>query len=162
MRRWIAGPEATAPWVASAVLADGTSAVLKLGMPNMEAEHGISGLRFWDGDPPVWLIEAHDDLGAMLLERCEPWTLLRVSPESEQDTVISGLLRRLWRWPPEPYPFRRLSDLMAHWGRETEAEVGRWPDAGLVREGLQLFTELLRTAKAEVLLATDLRAGNVV
>ena len=156
------GKEATASWVAPAVLADRTSAVLKVGMPHMEAEQEISGLRFWDGDPTVRLIEADDDLGAMLLERAEPGTLLRESPESEQDVVIAGLLRRLWRQPPEPHPFRPLSDMMAHWSRETQADVERWPDAGLVREGLRLLAELPRSAPEEVLLATDLHAGNVV
>jgi streptomycin 6-kinase len=156
------GKEATASWVAPAVLADGTSAVLKVGMPHMEAEQEISGLRFWDGDPTVRLIEANDDLGAMLLERAEPGTLLRESPEPEQDTVIAGLLRRLWRLPPEPHPFRPLSDLMGHWSREAQANAERWSDAGIVREGLRLFTELPRTAPEEVLLATDLHAGNVV
>ncbi len=156
------GEAVTASWVAPAALADGTSAVLKLGLPHMEAEHEIPGLRFWDGDPTVRLIEADDDLGAMLLERAEPGTLLRESPEPEQDTVIAGLLHRLWRRPPEPHPFRTLSDLMAHWSQETQANAERWPDAGIVREGLRLFTELPRSAPAEVLLATDLHAGNVV
>ncbi len=156
------GEAATASWVAPALLADGTSAVLKVGLPHMEAEHEIAGLRFWDGDPTVRLIEADDDLGAMLLERAEPGTLLRESPESEQDRVIAGLLRRLWRRPPEPHPFRPLSDLMAHWSQETQANAERWPDAGIVREGLRLFTELPRSAPEEVLLATDLHAGNVV
>ena len=95
-RRWaltveapFLGMEATASWVAPAVLADGMSVVLKVGMPHMEADHEIAGLRFWDGDPTVRLIEADDDLGAMLLERGEPGTLLRESPEPEQDTVIA-------------------------------------------------------------------------
>jgi streptomycin 6-kinase len=51
---------------------------------------------------------------------------------------------------------------MAQWSAETLAEIERWPDAGLVREGLHLFRELPRTAPAEVLLATDLHAGNVL
>lgn len=44
----------------------------------------------------------------------------------------------------------------------TLADVERWPDAGLVREGLGLLDELPRTVPAEVLLATDLHAGNVL
>ena len=156
------GKEATASWVAPAARAEGTSVVLKLGMPHMEADHEIAGLRFWDGDPTVRLIEADDDLGAMLLERGEPGTLLRESPEPEQDTVIAGLLRRLWRRPPEPHPFRPLSHMMAHWSREAHAHAEQWPDAGIVRQGLRLFDELPRSATEEVLLATDLHAGNVV
>jgi hypothetical protein len=82
-------------WVAPVTLANGASAVLKLGMPHMESEHEIEGLRFLGGDPTVRLLDADDDLGAMLLERCEPGTTLRALPEPEQDLVIAGLLRRL-------------------------------------------------------------------
>ena len=44
----------------------------QIGMPRMEGEHEIQGLRFWNGDPTVRLLTAADDLGAALLERCEP------------------------------------------------------------------------------------------
>jgi streptomycin 6-kinase len=131
-------------------------------MPHMEGEHEVQGLRFWNGDPTVKLLESDDEVGAMLLERCEPGTLLRVLPEPEQDVVIAGLLRRLWRSPSAPHPFRPLSAMTADWSRETLADVDRWPDTGLVREGLQLFEELPRMVSTEVLLATDLHAGNVL
>ncbi len=156
------GEEVSCAWVAPVGLADGNSAVLKLGMPHMEGQQEIQGLRFWNGDPTVRLLEADDELGAMLLERCEPGTVLRARPESEQDAVIAGLLRRLWRSPSAPHSFRPLSALTAQWSDETLADIERWPDAGLVREGLRLFRELPRTAPREVLLATDLHAGNVL
>jgi len=63
--------EGDASWVAPAVRRDGSPGVLKLGMPHMEAEHEADGLRFWNGDPTVRLLEADDSLGAMLLERCD-------------------------------------------------------------------------------------------
>src|SRR3989440_267139 len=83
--------EVSCAYVAAAVRADATRAVLKIALPHMEGEHEIHGLRFWDGDPTVRLLMADDDLGAMLLERCEPGTVLRELPESEQDVVITGL-----------------------------------------------------------------------
>jgi len=156
------GEDVSCAWVAPVALADGTSAVLKLGMPHMEAEHELQGLRFWDGDPTVRLLEFDDELGAMLLERCEPGTVLRVLPESEQDLVIARLLRRLWRLPSAPHPFRTLSALTEYWTHQTLDDVEQWTDIGLVREGLRLFKELPQTAPTEVLLATDLHAGNVL
>jgi streptomycin 6-kinase len=154
--------ESSCALVVPATRADRTSAVLKLGMPHMEGEHELQGLRFWDGDPTVRLLEADDNLGAMLLERCEPGTL-RALPESEQDVVIAELLRRLWRAPSEPHPFRPLSVMTEYWSEETLADAERWPDTGLVREGLCLLKELPRTAPIQdVLLATDLHAGNVL
>jgi streptomycin 6-kinase len=149
-------------WVAPVTRADGTAAVLKLGMPHMEAEHEILGLRFWDGDPTVRVLEADDDLGAMLLERCEPGTSLRTLPEPEQDLIIARLLKRLWRSPAAPHSFRPLSALTAYWSAETLACGEQWPDKGLVDEGLGLLKELARSAPTKVLLATDLHAGNVL
>lgn len=154
--------DVTGGWVAPVALPDGNSAVLKLGIPHMEADHEVHGLRFWDGDPTVRLLDADEDYGAMLLERCQPGTTLRALPEPEQDLVIAGLLRRLWRSPCAPHPFRPLSEMLKYWSRQTLADAQKWPDAGLVREGLHLFYELPRTAAMEVLLATDLHAGNVL
>ena len=152
----------SAAWVAPVTRADGSAAVLKLGMPHFEAEHEPDGLRFWDGDPTVRLLEPDAGTGAMLLERCEPGTVLRELPEPEQDVVIAGLLRRLWREVPEPHPFRPLAEMTALWRDETLAEPAPRSDPGLVREGLRLFDELPRTATTHVLLATDLHAGNVL
>jgi streptomycin 6-kinase len=156
------GEDVSCAWVAPVALEDGTSAVLKLGMPHMEGEHELQGLRFWNGDPTVLLLDADEELGAMLLERCEPGTPLRALAEPEQDQVIARLLRRLWRAPTARHPFRPLSAMTDSWTNETLADIERWPDAGLVREGLRLLNELPRTAPSEVLLATDLHAGNVL
>ena len=40
--------------------------------------------------------------------------------------------------------------------------IDRWPEEGLVREGLLHLGELPRSARTEVLLATDLHAGNIL
>lgn len=154
--------EVSCSWVAPVTHGDGSPAVLKLGMPHMEGQHEIAGLRFWNGDPTVRLLEADEVLGAMLLEHCQPGTALRLLPEPEQDLVIARLLRRLWRLPYPPHPFRPLSVMTAYWSAETLARSDRWPDSSLVREGLHLFAELHRTAPQEALLATDLHAGNVL
>lgn len=154
--------EVSCSWVAPVMRKDSSPAVLKLGMPHMEGQHEIAGLRFWNGDPTVRLLEADENLGVMLMERCETGTALRMLPEPEQDLVIARLLRRMWRLPHAPHPFRPLSVMTAYWSTETLASSHRWPDSGLVREGLHLFAELHRTAPQEALLATDLHAGNVL
>lgn len=156
------GDEVSCAWVAPAVMADGKPAVLKIGMPHMEAEHEMEGLRFWDGDAAVRLLDADVATGAMLLERCDPGSVLRSLPEIDQDVVIAGLLRRLWRVPPTPNCFRPLSEMIASWRDETLASASQWADAGLVRAGLQLFAGLLETTPDHVLLHTDLHAGNVL
>ena len=156
------GEEPSCSYVAAVRYANRTPAVLKIGMPHMEGQDEVHGLRFWAGDPTVRLMKADESLGAMLLERCEPGTTLRGLPECDQDVAISGLLRRAWRNPVKPHPFRSLSTLTEHWSNETLAQVSQWADQGLVREGLRLFMELPANASREVLLATDLHAGNVL
>jgi streptomycin 6-kinase len=157
------GPEVSTAWVAPAARADGVAAVLKVVFPHMEGKHEIDGLRFWDGDPTVRLLEADPTNWAMLLELCEPGTTLQLLPEAEQDVVIARLLGRLWRRPRSPHPFRPLTDMIDHWIGETLADEARWADSGLVREGLQMFGELARPRCVhDVLLATDLHAGNVL
>ena len=155
----------TCSWVAAAVRADGTPAVLKLGMPHMEGAHEIQGLRFWNGNPTVHLLEADDNLGAMLLERCQPGDMLRFEPELKQDIVIAALLKRLWQNPAPPaglHSFRPLSEMLDSWSSETLAQAQHWPNSGLVEEGLRLFQVLGRPASTDKLLASDLHAGNVL
>ena len=153
---------ATCSWVASVTWMQDIPAVLKLCLPHMEGRDEAQGLRFWNGDPTVRLFAADVDKGAMLLERCEPGTSLRQRSEPEQTKIIAALLRRLWRKPIAPHCFRPLSALTEYWSAETSNDAGKWTDAGLVREGLDLFAELPRTTPGEVLLATDLHAGNIL
>jgi streptomycin 6-kinase len=154
--------EASCSWVAPCFRRDGTPAVLKIGLPHMEAENEIDGLLFWNGDPTVHVLDADLELNAMLLERCEPGTTLRGQPENEQDQVIAKLLKRLWQTLPDTHPFRPLSEMIAAWAKETLEKIDRLPDAGLAKEGLHIFEALLNDAPSDVLLATDLHAGNVL
>ena len=89
-------------------------------------------------------------------------TSVRALPEGEQDVVLAPLLCRLWRVPPASHTFRPLSTMLAYWSQETWTHAQHWPDPGLVRAGLHLFQELAETAPEQVLLATDLHAGNVL
>lgn len=157
-----ANGEASCAWVAPATLSDGTPVVLKLGMPHMEGRDEIAGLRFWNGDPAVRLIASDDAAGAMLLERCLPGTALRELGAPEQDAVIARLLRRLWRRPEQPHGFRPLAVMVRLWRSETRSARELWPDAPLVEEGLWLLEQLSLPAPGDVLLATDLHAGNVL
>ena len=155
----------TCSWVAPAACKDGIPAVLKLAMPHMEGAHEIEGLRFWNGNPTVTLIEADDQSGATLLERCLPGTSLRSEPEASQDEIIAGMLKQIRRANEQSkgfHRFRHVSEMLEVWQRETLAQKQDWPDAGLVQEGLSIFERLSRSSPTDTLLATDLHAGNVL
>jgi streptomycin 6-kinase len=130
-------------------------------MPHMEGEQEIEGLRFWNGEACVRLLECDDAMNAMLLERCDPGTPLLAVPEQEQDLVITTMLKRFWRIPP-PNKFRSLSTLITYWRQETLAAAHRWTVPALVTAGLETLEQLASSAKSEVLLVTDFHGGNVL
>ena len=144
--------------------------VLKVAWPHPEAAHEADGLRAWAGHGAVRLHAAHDfgAAHALLIERCRPGTELSRRPEPDQDTVIAALLRRLWI-PQDPgHLFPSLEQMCRSWADQFEqhaaAKATKAPplDPGLVRAGIALFRELPATADTQVLLCTDLHAGNVL
>ena len=156
------GDGVTVSWVAPVTRHDGSAAILKIGMPHMEGEDEIAALRLLNGDPTVRLYESDNELNAMLLEQCDPGTPLRRNFQPDQDVVIAGLLKRFWRAPDEPHPFRALNVMIDHWVTETKRSERKWFDARLVTEGLDAFEDLCATSISSSLLATDLHAGNVL
>ena len=75
--------------------------------------------------------------------------------------MLARLLLRLWRQPPAQ-PFRPLAYMTERWSNAAVARRSGWEDVGLMNEGLRLFDELPQSAPANVVLATDLHAGNVL
>lgn len=128
----------------------------------MEGDHEIAALRFLDGDPTVRILEWDEWSNAMLLERCIPGTSLREVFQPEQDVVIAGLLKRFWQNVDDGHRFRPLSDMMTYWIKETLKTKSMWHDTVLVNEGLFLLENLSASNVSNVLLATDLHAGNVL
>jgi len=160
-------PGGQTAWVAPATR-DDEDLVVKVLWRHPEAEHEADALRAWDGDGAVQLhatAEVDSDTIALLLERCRPGTTVRARPELEQDLVVAGLLRRLWKQPPPAHPFRSLESMCDRWAEEFEHKTADGQsalDPGLEREGMALFRGLPASAEREVLLCTDLHAGNVL
>ncbi len=160
-------PGGRTAWVAPAV-GDDANLVVKVLRRHSEAEDEAGGLRVWEGLGAVRLHRAEEvdaETIALLLERCRPGSALKARAEPEQDLVIAGLLRRLWRKPPAGHRFRTLQSMCELWADEFEehADDGRRRlDSGLTREGIELFRQLPADAERNVLLCTDLHAGNVL
>jgi len=166
--------------VAPGVDRDGREVVLKVAWNHSEALHEAEGLAALGGQGAVKVYafehlaptrsagraDGDADTTAMLLERCRPGIELRQRPEPEQHVVVTGLLRSVWAVHlPSDHPFRPLSAMAEMWATNAEARLAADPrriDDGLAREGLALFRKLSRTGATEVLLFTDLHAGNVL
>lgn len=161
-------PGGRTAWVAPAVSTRFGTSVIKVAWRHFEADDEAKGLREWRGWGTVRLLaveEVNQQTTALLLERCCPGTPLSAHPETTQDAVIAGLLRRLWKPPPFTEKFRPLQQMCDRWADECEAKIARGrltTDPGLVRDGIALFRSLPGTAAGRVLLCTDLHAGNVL
>jgi hypothetical protein len=72
--------------------------------------------------------------------------------------------QHVWLFPQEEFAreFRHLSDILESWRYEMLAQAHRWPDAALVREGLQVLQALANPLPTDILLATDLHAASVL
>lgn len=173
-------PGGNCSWVAPGTDGEGREVVLKVAWHHTEAQHEAEALAALGGQGAVEVYafehleparpgggpDGETDTTAMLLERCRPGTELRGSPEAEQHVVVTGLLRSVWAvgLPPDN-PFRPLSVMADEWAVHAEARLAADPgrlDGGLAREGLALFRELSHSRATEVLLFTDLHAGNVL
>lgn len=163
-------PGGNCSWVAPGTDRHGRDVVLKVAWSHTEAQHEAEGLALLGGQGAVE-VHAFEHVGAgdttaMLLERCRPGAELRGRPEPEQHIVVTDLLRavRAVDLPPD-HPFRPLSVMADDWVTDAEARLAAEPgrlDPGLAREGLTLFRALARSGPGDVLLLTDLHAGNVL
>ncbi|WP_026370474.1 aminoglycoside phosphotransferase family protein [Kallotenue papyrolyticum] len=150
-------------YVVAATRADGTPAVLKLGVPTAELIAEIAALRCFAGHGAARLLAADPDGGALLLERLLPGTPLAHLDDDEQATLHAiVVMRRLWRPLPAEHAFATL----AHWTRALRRATpnmlaGKLPPS-LLERAQRLCDELLRMQASPVLLHGDLHHHNIL
>ncbi|MFC6884519.1 aminoglycoside phosphotransferase family protein [Actinomadura yumaensis] len=115
--RWglrLDGPPAhgMASLVLPVVRADGTGAMLKLQQLREETAGAAAGLRAWDGNGIVRLLDHDEESGAQLLERLDATRSLASVDGAEAVRVIAELMARLTS-VPAPEGLRRLADVAA-------------------------------------------------
>ncbi|MGW4943198.1 aminoglycoside phosphotransferase family protein [Actinoplanes sp. NPDC004185] len=154
-------------YVAPARRADGSPAVLKLGLAAaghvaLEADT----LGFFGGRAAVEVLARDDNRGALLLERAEPGGTLRalVREHDEQATaVLVDMMRRLHRPAPEGLVLEELSSRVAAF----DAHLARFPGDDplprrLVEQARALLADLCASASRRVVLHGDLHHENVL
>lgn len=152
-------------YVTPALRADGTPAVLKVGVPNPELLCEMAALRFFDGQSSARLLAADEARGALLIERLTPGITLRALDDDDQVTLITAdVMRRLWRPAPTDHPFPTA----AKWGqgftrlrREFGGGSGPFP-ATLVDAAERLYAELDAASAPPVVLHGDLHQDNIL
>ncbi|MFC0002929.1 aminoglycoside phosphotransferase family protein [Micromonospora siamensis] len=154
-------------YVAAATLADGTPAVLKLGVPTgTSLAEEAPALAAFAGRGAVRLLRVDLDRGALLLERAVPGGRLRdlvPDRDAEATSALAGVIRRLHGPPPPGCPLREA----AAQARAFDRYLDRYDTAGplphdLVRRAGGLMHELCASAPDRVVLHGDLHHDNVL
>ena len=155
-------------YVTPVTLADGTNAVLKLGVPCREINTEIEALRVYGGRGAVRLLECDEKLGALLLERILPGTpltqLAQDGTDDDATLIACDVMEALWRPVPEKHSFPKVEEWASGITKLREKfQGGTGPlPVKLVEIAEAYFAELLTTADAQVLLHGDLHHDNIL
>src|SRR5690606_28642473 len=90
-------------WVTAVTRSDGSTAVLKVGVPTGHLATQAQSLEIFDGDGAVRLLAYDPDRGALLMERAEPGhRVAELVPrrDAEATAALIDVGRRLHRPPP--------------------------------------------------------------
>jgi streptomycin 6-kinase len=153
-------------WVAPVTRADGSPAVLKLGVPSGHLAVEAEALRAYGGHGAVRLLAEDAARGALLLERADPGTpaaVLVSQDDSAATAALIGVGRRLHR---PVWPGCGLPELSAE--RDSfRGHLARFPHDDplprrLVVRAAGLFEELCASAPERHVLHGDLHHDNVL
>jgi streptomycin 6-kinase len=144
---------------------DGSDAILKVSFPEPEQAGEAEGLRRWDGQGAVRLLESDAERSALLIERCVPGSPLWEAPEDEALRVVLGLLPRLWVRGQRADGFDSAAEIAARWATELpelHARAGAPGEPALVDRAIEAFRELGPSQRHLVLVHRDFHGSNVL
>jgi streptomycin 6-kinase len=96
-------------YVCAATRADGSPAVLKVGVPNRELTSEMNALRLYAGEGACRLLDGDPERGMLLEERLQPGTMLINLPEDDRRTEIATeVVQRIQRSAPTGVEFLSL------------------------------------------------------
>ncbi|MDX9991499.1 MAG: aminoglycoside phosphotransferase family protein [Anaerolineales bacterium] len=152
-------------YVCAATRADGSAAVLKIGVPNREIFSEMAALRLFDGAGACRLLAADDENCTFLLERLFPGQMLVSLADDEARTQIAcQVMTRLWRPAPPELPFIPLSAWFAELDQlrpRYGGATGPFP-GGLVARVESLLPDLLHKSNPVLLIHGDFHHFNVL
>jgi streptomycin 6-kinase len=153
-------------YVAPALTREGSEVVLKMGLPRRELETEIAALWLYNGRGAVKLLDVNAELGALLLERLRPGTLLVTLRDDDQCTAAAAqVMKALWRPVPDTHPFPTVFDWARAFSRLRERySGGTGPiEAAWVEQAEAVFAEFEQTPSGmPVLLHGDLHHMNIL
>jgi streptomycin 6-kinase len=154
-------------WVVPVRRADGSAAVLKLGVAQSgHLTSEATALTCFAGRGAVEVLAYDPGRGALLVERAVPGTMLRElvrDHDAHATAVLIDTMRRLHRLPPPGLELEELSGRSASFAAHLRRFPGDDPiPRYLVERAGQLFGELCASATERVVLHGDLHHDNVL
>jgi streptomycin 6-kinase len=152
-------------YVAPAIRADGSEAVIKLGFPNRELLSEMHALQHFNGNGMVMLLEADFDRQVFLIERVRPGIELVTLKDDEQATRIAAqVMSQLWLPVTTERPLLTVESWTAGLAKLRpyfEGTTGPFPEY-LVDAAEKIFAELVPSQGERVLLHGDLHHWNIL
>lgn len=145
--------------------ADGSEAVLKINIPDVESEQEHAALLHWDGCGAVRLLDHWPEQAALLIERCYPGEQLwSIEDDAEATRILAGVLRRIGKPAPTTHSFRLLKDEAQRWGAElaTHDASRATYDRRILEAGIEAMLALGPNQGPCVVLHQDLHGGNIL
>jgi streptomycin 6-kinase len=143
----------------------GEPVALKVGVPHSELYTEMEALTLYGGRRAVRLLDADRDLGALLLQRLQPGTMLWELGDNVRETKIAASIVRELHVPA---PTTHNMPAFARWvKRAFHLTCTEWdPDNRMPRDLLnkaeRAFAEIERTAARTVVLHGDLHHENIL
>ncbi len=139
--------------------------VLKIGVPNEQLFSEMEALRVYDGRKTVRQIEMDKDLGAMLLQRLHPGTMLWEMGDNREETrVAAEVISALPVAVPPGHGFPRY----ARWAEKAFLLTRNLWDPSekmprdLIDQAETVLAGILRTKQENMVLHGDLHHGNIL
>lgn len=153
-------------YVTPVVLADGSEAILKLGFPEeIELQTEMQTLGFYNGKFSVNLLNKHESLGALLLEKIKPAKSLREIQKDDDEAatrIAAPLMRKLLMDVPDGHSLPHLKDWMEVIERMRKAEILYNISENVLNFAMKLYGDLERTQPSSYLLHGDLHHDNIL
>ncbi|MEE9254725.1 MAG: aminoglycoside phosphotransferase family protein [Pseudomonadales bacterium] len=165
LRDGVMSPDISMAYIEFTSTEAGEPVALKIGVPDAELRAGIEALRLYAGRRAVRLVDADPEIGAILMQRIQPGTMLwQVGDNRAQTKIAATIMREL----PVAVPASRGLPTFARWmERAFRLTRNEWdPEELMPRELLdwaeEAFAEIERNSNGDVVLHGDLHHENIL
>jgi len=158
-------PAASMSYIEFTTTASGEAVALKVGVPHEELFTEMEALALYNGRGAVRLLDADRELGAILMQRVMPGTMLwQVGDNRKQTQIAASVMKELPVRAPETHSMPHFSRWTERAFRLTRTELD--PEERMPRDLLDraeaAFIELSRDRTHDVVLHGDLHHENIL